>query len=119
MLHPCFLQAPPDTEIPEDKKFWVVSYAIAAEYTLIRWNIGDSENAYGGESLYKGYRLIVSEGGQIPLWEPTETIQGSTPDGPLSTFELIPSTVGLYGVPPSISKRLRATENQTYFQVAN
>jgi hypothetical protein len=117
MLEPQFFALPPDITIPEDGSYQVIGYARHGDYTLVMWRLSGPEESITGESLYQGDRHIVTDGGQLPLYQPTETIQSTVDRTALDPFSLIPAGIGAFGVPPQTAIALRNPLNQVLFEL--
>lgn len=108
MLNPKFFRRPP--EIPQAATYKVLRYAQAGNYTLIHWEVSMRGEAQYGESLYEGFVLKASSGGQLVLYTETPQSSQSIVDQ-RSPFELLDSAIGRYGIPVRIARDLRKGSN--------
>lgn len=117
MLEPEFFAVPESLELADASTFRVTGYSRAGNYTLVFWRSG-AEEFISGETLYQGETEIDTEGGRIPLYDPTQTIvRSSTPRDPVSIFEVIPKNLGASGLPPAIAGELRDPKNKVTFDL--
>ncbi len=119
MLHPLFRQRlrregekliPEDTEITEGFTYKIIGYSQFQEYTLVLWEYGNEDNSFVGETLYRGFDLIASGGGRLPIYE----IPTIAP-GPSKMFrpweqgveKQLDSAIGRFGLPANVGFELR------------
>lgn len=102
------------SSLPPNIIYATTAYAQVANYTLVKWKLGDGEEFVTGENLWRDETPIATEGGFLSLYSPPEATPGTASLEEMSVWSLANSTVGAYGVPPDVAVGLRDPANTFY-----
>ncbi|QLE46563.1 hypothetical protein FD723_40840 (plasmid) [Nostoc sp. C052] len=101
--------------LPPGISYKVIGYCQIDNYTLIKWQQGDEEEYFTGETLWQDTTPIASTGGALELYT-SQLEEGKTEYPPdRSVWSRVDSNVGNYGLSSIVAIALRSSENTVYF----
>lgn len=90
MLAPVFYQIDEEMAIAmKDSQFsyWLLGYSQYANFTLVRWAYGDSEEYFSGEKLFRDETLVASAAGSLGLSaSDLNSLETGTPNKQLTNY---------------------------------
>jgi hypothetical protein len=100
--------------LPTGITYQVTGYAQIDNYTLIKWQQGDKEEYFTGETLWRGNTPIAMTGGVLQLYSaPSETKSEYPPE--TNIWSRVDGNIGNYGLSSITAIALRSSENTIYF----